>query len=125
MEASLELFYESFITGFMLILSRQGLLFIMITIVLSVIGALFRSRGPSYLSFAMILLVLILNIHVYPIFPYDETARALISMSGSSGDPMDMVVNILAKTAYNLGLVLIPSVIYLLSGTVVGRPALE
>jgi len=125
MTASLDLFYESFLAGLALVLSTQGLIFILITIILCVIGIVLRSRGPSHLALILILLVSVLNLHAFAIFPYDGTARTLISMLGQSGFLMDKVVIILAKLLYNLGLVLIPLIIYMVSLSLVGQPAPE
>jgi hypothetical protein len=125
MVASLELFYESFLAGLALVLSTQGLIFILISIVLCVIGIFLRSRVPSQLVFILILLLSVLNLHVFAIFPYDETARALLLMTGQSVVLMDKVVIILAKLFYNFGLVLIPFIIYMVSLSLVGQPAPE
>ena len=125
MIASLELFYTSFLAGIALVLSTQGLIFILLTIVLSLIGVFLRSRGPSQLALILILLVVVLNLHVFAIFPYDDTARTLITMSGQSVVLMDKVVIALAKLFYNFGLVFIPFIIYMVSLSLVGKSAPE
>jgi hypothetical protein len=125
MTASLDLFYESFLAGLALVLTKQGLIFTLITIVLCVFGIFLRSRGPSHLALTAILLVSVLNLHVLAIFPYDEMARTLNSMLGQSIVLVDKVVVILAKLLYNLGLVLVPLIIYMVSLNLVGKPAPE
>jgi hypothetical protein len=123
MATSLGLFYESFLAGLALVLSTRGLMFILITIVLCVIGVFLRSRGPSHLALILILLISVLNLHVFAIFPYDDAARTLLSMSGQSRVLMDQVVIIFAKILYNFGLVLVPLIIYLVSLSLVGQPS--
>jgi len=125
MAISLELFYESFLAGLGLILSTRGLLFILITIVLCMIGIFFRSRGPAHLAIVLILLVSVLNLHVFAIFPFDGTARTLVSMSGRPGPLMDKINTLIAKLLYNFGLVLIPLIIYMVSLSLTGQPAPE
>ena len=125
MATSLELFYKSFLAGLALVLSTRGLLFILITIVLCVIGIFLRSRGPAHLALVLILLVSVLNLHVFAIFPFDGTARTLVSMSGQSGLLMDKITTLIAKLLYNFGLVLIPLLVYMVSLSLTGQPAPE
>jgi hypothetical protein len=92
---------------------------------LCVLGIFLRSRAPAQLALILILLVCVLNLHVFAIFPFDETAKSLASMSGQTGHVMERVQIILAKILYNLGLVLIPFIIYMVSLSLTGPAAAE
>jgi hypothetical protein len=123
MEISLEFLFRTFLAGLAVGFSSRGLLLILITIVLCVLGILIRTRAFPHLAMIVILLIFVLNLHVFYIFPVDSYARDLTSLSGSTGPVSSRALVIFAKAIYNAGLLMIPALIYLVSLALVGQPA--
>jgi hypothetical protein len=118
-----EFLFQSFLAGLALIFSSRGILLLLITIVLCILGVLIRTRAFPHLALILILLIFVLNLHVFAIFPIDNTGRNLISMSGQTGSMTSKALVILAKAIYNTGILLIPMLIYFVSLALVGQPA--
>jgi hypothetical protein len=122
-EITLEFLFQSFLAGLGLILSSRGMLLLLITIVLGILGIIIRTRGVPHLALILILLIFVLNLHVFKIFPIDSTAQNLISLSNRAGPLSSKVLVIIAKAVYNAGILLIPFLIYMVSLAMVGQPA--
>lgn len=93
----------------------------LITIVLSILGILIRTRAFPHLALIIILLIFVLNLHVFYFFPIDSVARDLNSLSSSAGTIASKGLVIFAKAVYNAGILLIPMLIYLVSLALVGQ----
>jgi hypothetical protein len=120
-----ELLFKSFLAGLALVFTTRGLLLLLFTIVVSVLGILLRARALSHLALILILLVFVLNLHVFAIFPVDSTARNIMSIAGGSASLTNRTLEIFAKSLYNLGILILPLLIYLISISIIGRPASE
>jgi hypothetical protein len=120
-----ELLFKSLLAGLSLIITTRGLLLLLITIILSILGVFFRTRAFPHLALILMLMIFVLNIHVFTIFPIDTAARNLITVTGRSGTITDMVLGFLARAIYNAGIILIPLLIYLVSLALVGQPVPE
>jgi hypothetical protein len=125
MTTSPEILYQGFLAGLALIVSTRGIMLLLITIVLCLIGIVIRWRGPAQLALILMLLIFFLNLHVLAIYPLDNTARSLMTLTGQSVSLMTKVVGITAKALYNLGLILVPLLIYVVSIQMIGRPKTE
>ena len=117
-----EFLFQTFLAGLTLSFSPRGLLVLLITIILCVLGVLIRTRAFPHLALILILLIFVLNLHVFAIYPIDNTAQNLISMSGRVGSISNRALVILAKAIYNSGILLIPTLAYLVSLALVGQP---
>ena len=120
-----EFLFKSFLAGLALVFTTRGLLLLLITIVLSVLGILLRARALSHLALILILLIFVLNLHVFAIFPIDSTARNIMSISGGAASLTSRALEILAKSLYNLGILILPLLIYLVSLSLIGKPVSE
>ena len=120
-----ELLFRSFLAGLALVFTTRGLLLLLITIVFSVLGILLRARALSHLALILILLIFVLNLHVFAIFPIDSTARNIMSISGGAASLTNRALEILAKSLYNLGILILPLLIYLVSLSLIGKPVSE
>ncbi len=118
-----EFLFRSFLAGLAMVLSSRGLLLLLITIILCILGIIIRTRALPHLALILILLVFVLNLHVFIIFPVDSTGQNLISLSSRSGTLTYKALVIIAKSVYNIGILLIPMLIYLVSLAMVGQPA--
>ena len=121
MEISPEFLFQTFLAGLALGFSTRGLLLILITIVLCVLGILIRTRAFPHLALIIMLLIFVLNLHVFYFFPIDSVARDLNALSGSAGAIASKALVIFAKAVYNAGILLIPMLIYLVSLALVGQ----
>jgi hypothetical protein len=121
MEISPEFLFQTFLAGLALSFSSRGLLLMLITIILSVLGILIRTRAFPHLALIIILLIFVLNLHVFYFFPIDSVARDLNSLSSSAGTIASKGLVIFAKAVYNAGILLIPMLIYLVSLALVGQ----
>jgi hypothetical protein len=119
-----EFLFRTFLAGLTLSFSQRGLILLLITIVLCVLGIFIRTRAFPHLALILIMLIFVLNLHVFAIYPIDNIAQDLISMSGR-GSISDRALVIFAKAIYNTGILLIPALIYLVSLAMVGQPAPE
>lgn len=120
-----EILFKSFLAGLSLIITTRGLLLLLITIILCILGVFFRSRAFPHLALILMMMIFVLNIHVFAIFPIDTAARNLITVTGRSGTFSNMVLGVLARAIYNAGIILIPLLIYLVSLALVGQPVPE
>jgi hypothetical protein len=118
-----EFLFRTFLAGLTLSFSQRGLLLLLITIVLCILGILIRTRAFPHLALILILFIFVLNLHIFAIYPIDNTAQNLISMSGRVGSISNRALVILAKAIYNTGLLMIPTLVYLVSLALVGQPA--
>jgi hypothetical protein len=121
MAISPEFLFQTFLAGLTLSFSTRGLLLILITFILCILGILFRTRAFPHIALILILLIFVLHLHVFAIFPLDGTANNLISMSGRGGPITDRALIVFAKAVYNAGILLIPGLIYLVSLGFIGQ----
>jgi len=117
-----KLLFECFLAGLALILSSRGLILLSITIVLSVLGVVFHTRAFPRLALILILFIFVLNLHVFYIFQADTTAENLNTLYNQAFSITNKALLILAKAVYNLGILLIPLIIYFISQSLIGRP---
>jgi hypothetical protein len=116
-----EFLFQTFLAGLTLSFSTRGLLLMLITIVLCVLGILIRTRAFPHLALIMMLLIFVLNLHVFYFFPIDSVVRDLNSLSGGMGTIASKALLVFAKAVYNAGILLIPMLIYLISLALVGQ----
>jgi hypothetical protein len=121
MEISPEFLFQTFLAGLALSFSSRGLLLMLITIVLCILGILIRTRAFPHLALIIILLIFVLNLHVFYFFPIDSVVRDLNSLSNSAGTISSKALVIFAKAVYNAGILLIPALIYMVSLALVGQ----
>lgn len=121
MAISPEFLFQTFLAGLTVSFSTRGLLLILITFVLCILGILIRTRAFPHLALILILLVFVLNLHVFVIFPLDVSASNLVSMSGRGGPLADQALVVFAKAVYNAGILLVPGLIYLVSLAFIGQ----
>jgi hypothetical protein len=121
MEISPEFLFQTFLAGLALSFSSRGLLLMLITIVLCILGILIRTRAFPHLALIIILLIFVLNLHVFYFFPTDSVVRDLNSLSNSAGTISSKALLIFAKAVYNAGILLIPALIYMVSLALVGQ----
>lgn len=121
MAISPEFLFQTFLAGLTVSFSTRGLLLILITFILCILGILIRTRAFPHLALILILLIFVLNLHVFAIFPLDGTASNLVSMSGRGRPFADQALVVFAKAVYNAGILLIPGLIYLVSLAFIGQ----
>lgn len=123
MNIPLDLFFYGIISGLSSMLTQRGILFLGVVLGLCFLGVLIRLRFFPYLSLLLILLVFILNIHILTIFPPNSMSGVLWSFFRYSGtDSLQMIYVFVGKTFFNLGVVIVPLFIFLLSNQFSGRP---
>jgi hypothetical protein len=123
MNIPLDMFFNSFIAGLSSMIGTRGIIFLAVVLGLCFIGVLIRLRFFPYLALLLILLVFILNLHILMVFPPGQGAAALWTwMQYSGGDSLRALYAFIGKIFFNLGVVIVPFFIFLLSSQFSTRP---
>lgn len=123
MNVPLDLFFDSFIAGLSSMIGTRGVIFLGVVIGLCFLGVLIRLRFFPYLALLLILLVFVLNLNVLTIFPPGSSGTALWTFTPySGGSSLQTLYAFIGKSFFNLGVVIVPFFIFLLSSQFSTRP---
>ena len=118
-----DLLIQSLVSGFAVIATTAGIVYVLLIVVIGLIGIYVRSRIPAYLGAIITVAIFILNLHFIAIFPLDNMARILISMVLQANSPVsNQLYGVIGKVFYNFGFLLIPFIISIVAMELVRRP---
>ena len=118
-----DLLIQSLVSGFAVIATTAGIVFVLLIVVIGLIGIYVRSRIPAYLSAILTVAIFLLNLHFVAIFPLDSMSRLLISMTVQTNSPVSSrLYGVIGKVIYNFGFLLIPFIISIVAMELVRRP---
>jgi hypothetical protein len=114
---------QSLLSGFAVIATPGGIVFVLLVVVIGLIGIFVRSRIPAYAGAILTVGVFLLNLHFVAIFPLDNMSRLLISMTIQASSPVSSrLYAVVGKVLYNFGFLLLPFIISIVAMELVIRP---
>lgn len=117
------LLVQSLLSGFAVIATPAGIVFILLVVVIGAIGIYVRSRIPAYVGAILTVGVFLLNLHFVAIFPLDNVSRLLISMTVQASSSVSSgLYGVVGKVLYNFGFLLLPFIISIVAMELVSRP---
>lgn len=118
-----DLLIQSLVSGFAVIATTAGIVFVLLIVVVGLIGIFVRSRIPAYLGSILTVGIFLINLHFIAIFPLDNMSRILISMTLQASSPVSSrLYGVLGKVFYNFGFLLIPFIISIVAMELVKKP---
>jgi hypothetical protein len=118
-----DLLIQSLASGFAVIATTAGIVYVLLIVVIGLIGIYVRSRIPAYLGAILTVGIFLLNLHFVAIFPLDNMSRLLISMTIQANSPVSSrLYGVIGKVIYNFGFLLIPFIISVVAMELVRRP---
>jgi hypothetical protein len=118
-----DLLIQSLVSGFAVIATTAGIVFILLIVVIGLIGIYIHSRIPAYIGAVLTVAMFLLNLHFIAIFPLDNMSRLLISMTIQVNSPISSrLYGVIGKVFYNFGFLLIPFIISVVAMELVRRP---
>jgi hypothetical protein len=119
----INLLTQSLLSGFAVIATPVGIVFVLLVVVIGLVGILVRSRIPAYAGAILTVGAFLLNLHFIAIFPLDNMSRLLISMTVQSSSPISSrLYAVVGKVLYNFGFLLLPFIICIVAMELVSRP---
>lgn len=119
----IDLLVQSLISGFGMIATKVGFVYVLLVVVIGLIGIFLRSRVPAYIALILTVGIFLLNLHIIAIFPLDSISRLLISMTVQGSRPIaSRLYAVVGKVLYNFGFLLLPFIINIVAVELVSKP---
>lgn len=119
----IDLLVQSLISGFGMIATKVGFVYVLLVVVIGLIGIFLRSRVPAYIALILTVGIFLLNLHIIAIFPLDSISRLLISMTVQGSRPIaSRLYAVVGKVLYNFGFLLLPFIINIIAVELVSKP---
>lgn len=117
-----DLLVQSLISGFGMIATKAGFIYVLLVVVIGLIGIFVRSRIPAYLAAILTVGIFLLNLHFIAIFPLDSISRLLITMTVQGSRPIaSRLYAVVGKVLYNFGFLLLPFIISIVAIELVSK----
>lgn len=118
-----DLLVQSLISGFGMIATKAGFVYVLLVVVIGLVGIFLRTRIPANIAMILTVGIFLLNLHIIAIFPLDSVSRLLISMTVQASRPISTrLYAVVGKVLYNFGFLLLPFIISIVAIELVSQP---
>jgi hypothetical protein len=120
----IDLLVQSLISGFGMLATKAGFVYVLLVVVIGLIGIFLRTRIPANIAMILTVGIFLLNLHIIAIFPLDSISRLLISMTVQASRPISTrLYAVVGKVFYNFGFLLLPFIISIVAIELVSKPS--